>query len=130
LRRGATASREARRNDDTTRFHTKRFVFGPPIGRPLRSEPLSGSNRDAGPHQAVAQLDPEQNLLRLRAAMTHRVKQSGIESSDAGQHLRVAPIALTLVLDRAQLARIGNQDPATLFLEKAADPGTQDLVRP
>src|SRR6266446_6358885 len=77
LRRGGTASREARRNDDTTRFHTKRFVFGPPIGRPLRSEPLSGSNRDAGPHQAVAQLDPEQILLRLRAAVTYRVQQNG-----------------------------------------------------
>jgi len=35
LRHGGTASREAHRNDDTARFHTKSFVFGPPNGRPV-----------------------------------------------------------------------------------------------
>ena len=95
------------------------------VSQALEGETHRIDQPHACPDQTVAQLYAQQILLRLGAAVTHRVEERGIKSADPGQHLRIAPVALAFVLvNRAQLARISDQDSAALVLQEAAHPRT------
>jgi hypothetical protein len=95
------------------------------VAQTLESEAHRINHRNSSSHQAVAQLDAQQILLRLRRTVTNGIKQGWVETADARQHLRITPIALAFVLvDRPKLARVCDQHPASLLLKISTDPRT------
>jgi hypothetical protein len=80
---------------------------------------------DAGAHQGVAQLQPQQILLGLGGAVFNGMEQRSIRAGQPGEHLGVAPVALALIAgDGVEFARVGHQHGGTEAGEITADPRT------
>jgi hypothetical protein len=78
---------------------------------------------DAGAHQAVAQLQAQQIVLGLGGTVLERMEQGHVRAGQAGQHHRIAAVALALVAgDGVELAGIGHDDRGTQAGEVTADP--------
>ena len=78
----------------------------------------------AGPDQDVAAADEGEIGLGGGVAVAEGGEQGGVETTDAGQILRVHAVALGVVfVDQAQLAGVRHVDLMTAVLEQARDPG-------
>src|SRR5207249_3385607 len=95
------------------------------VAKTLQREAHGIDHRHSSSHQAVAQLDAQEILLRLRRAVTNRIKQSQIHSPNTRQHQRITLVTLALMLiNRSHLARIGHHYPPAKCFQKSTDPRT------
>src|SRR5664280_2449251 len=79
--------------------------------------------RSASPDQGGPAAQDGEIGLRLQRAMAKGIKQSRIETADAGEVLGIYPIALALVLvDGSQSPRVGHVHFVAQVQKKPADP--------
>ena len=89
----------------------------------LEGEADSIDEVDAGAHQSIAQLQPQQIMLGLGTTVLDGMQQGRVNPRQPGQHLGVALITLAFVAgDGVELARVGDQYLCAAFGEKAANP--------
>ena len=74
-------------------------------------------------HEAVAQLEAQQIVLRLGGAVLNRMEQGRVRAGQTGEHHRIAAVALAFVAgDGLELAGIGHDDRGAQAGQIPADP--------
>jgi hypothetical protein len=95
------------------------------VPEPLEGEADGVDEVHAGAHEGVPQLEAEQIMLGLGGAVLEGMEQGRVGAGQAGEHHRVAAVALALVAgDGVELAGISHDDGGREAGEVTADPRT------